>query len=70
MVWCDPSDLKISSIEVGINLEINWLCLCDLAHFFMMKAKQDNMKCLFYMQLYSFNLNLKHREICLPLSGD
>ena len=25
--------LKISQTEVGINLEVNWLCLCDLAHF-------------------------------------
>ena len=33
-VWCDPSDLKILWIEVGINLEVNWLCLCDLAHFY------------------------------------
>ena len=33
--------------------------------FFMMKTKQDNMKCVF--ELYSFNLNLKHREIWLPL---
>ena len=32
--------------------------------FFMMKAKQDKMKCLFY--LYSFNLNLNHREIWSP----
>ena len=45
IVWCDPSDLKISWKEVGINLEVNWLCLCDLAHFFsMMKAKQDKMQ--------------------------
>ena len=34
IVWCDPSDLKILWIEVGINLEVNWLCLCDLAHFY------------------------------------
>ena len=33
--------------------------------FFMMKAKQDNMKCLCY--LYSFNLNLKYKEIWSPL---
>ena len=41
--------LKISRTEVGINLEVhaNWLCLCDLAHFFMTKAKQEKMKCLF-----------------------
>ena len=35
-VWHDPSnpsDLKIPWIEVGVNLEVNWLCLCDLAHF-------------------------------------
>ena len=25
--------LKISRTEVVINLEVNWLCLCDLAHF-------------------------------------
>ena len=36
--------LKISRIEVGINLEINWLCLCDLAHIFMTKTKQGNIK--------------------------
>ena len=24
--------LKISQTEVGINLEVNWLCLCDLAN--------------------------------------
>ena len=30
----------------------------------MMKAKQDKMKCLF--KLYSFTLNLNHREIWLP----
>ena len=24
--------LKISQTEVGINLEVNWLCVCDLAH--------------------------------------
>ena len=33
IVRCDPSDLKISWIEVGINLEVNWLCLCDWIHF-------------------------------------
>ena len=37
IVWCDPSDLKISWIEVGIHLEVNWLCLCDLAHFLLWK---------------------------------
>ena len=25
--------LKILVTEFGINLEVNWLCLCDLAHF-------------------------------------
>ena len=25
--------LKILRTEVGINLEVNWLCVCDLAHF-------------------------------------
>ena len=30
-VKCDC--LKISQTEVGINLEVNWLCLWDLAHF-------------------------------------
>ena len=39
--------LKISRTEVSINLEVNWLCVCDLAHFFMTKAKQGEMKCLF-----------------------
>ena len=38
---------KISWTEVGINLEVNWLCSCDLVHFFMTKTKQDTMKCLF-----------------------
>ena len=33
--------------EVSINLEVNWLCLCDFFTFFWMKAKQDKMKCLF-----------------------
>ena len=32
--------------------------------FSMMKAKQDKMKCLFW--LYSFNLNLNHREVWSP----
>ena len=39
--------LKISRTEVSINLEVNWLSVCDLAHFFMTKAKQGKMKCLF-----------------------
>ena len=56
--------LKISRTEVGINLEVNWLCLCDLAHFFMTKAKQDKMKCL--LKFYSISLNLNHREIWSP----
>ena len=38
--------LKISRTEVSINLEVNWLSVCDLAHFFMKKAKQGEMKCL------------------------
>ena len=25
--------LKISRTEVSINWEVNWLCLCNLAHF-------------------------------------
>ena len=25
--------LKTFQTEVGINFEVNWLCLCDLAHF-------------------------------------
>ena len=33
--------LKTSQTEVSINLEVNWLCLCDLAH---LKVKQDKMK--------------------------
>ena len=33
--------------EVSINLEVNWLCLCDFFTCFLMKAKQDKMKCLF-----------------------
>ena len=35
--------------------------------FIMTKAKQDKIKCLF--SLYSFNLNLNHREIWLPKWG-
>ena len=31
VLWCNPSD--ISRTEVCINLEVNWLCSCDLAHF-------------------------------------
>ena len=31
IIWIDC--LKISQTEVGINLEVNWLCLGDLAHF-------------------------------------
>ena len=38
--WHDPSDLKITTIEVGINLEVNWLCLCDLAHFLWWKQSK------------------------------
>ena len=26
--------LRISRTEVSINLEVNWLCLCNVAHFF------------------------------------
>ena len=40
IVWYDPSDLKISWIEVGINLEVNWLCLCYLAHFLWWKQSR------------------------------
>ena len=40
IVWYDPSDLKISSIEVGINLEVNWFCLSDLAHFLWWKQSR------------------------------
>ena len=40
IVWRDPSDLQISWIEVGINLEVNWLCLCDLAHFLWWKQSK------------------------------
>ena len=43
--------LKISRTEVSINLEVNWLSVCDLAHFFMTKAKQGEMKCLFNFNL-------------------
>ena len=38
--WYDPSDLKISWIEVSINLEVNRLCLCDLAHFLWWKQSR------------------------------
>ena len=42
--------LKISRTEVSINLEVNWLSVCDLAHFFMTKAKQGEMKTIFYFK--------------------
>lgn len=34
------NNTAIQSIRFGVH----WLCLCVLAHFFMMKAKQDKMK--------------------------
>ena len=40
ILWRDPSHLKISWIEVGIHLEVNWLCLCDLAHFLWWKQSK------------------------------
>ena len=37
-VWHIRFDcLQISQSEVGINLEVKWLCLCDLAHFLWWK---------------------------------
>ena len=48
MVWSIRFGcLKISQTEVSINLQVNWLCLCDLTHFLWCKAKQDKMECLF-----------------------
>ena len=38
--WHNPSDLKISWIEVDVNLEVNWLCLCNLAHFLWWKQSK------------------------------
>ena len=32
--------LKISRTEVSINLEVNWLCVCDLAHFLWRKQSK------------------------------
>ena len=32
--------LQISQSEVGINLEVKWLCLCDLAHFLWWKQSE------------------------------
>ena len=32
--------LKISRTEVSINLEVNWLSVCDLAHFFWRKQSK------------------------------
>ena len=32
--------LKISRTEVGLNLEVNWLCLCNLAHFLEQKQRK------------------------------
>ena len=32
--------LKISRTEVAVNLEVNWLCLCDLAHFLWWKQSK------------------------------
>jgi len=41
MVWSIRFDcLKISWTEVSINLEVNWLCLCDLAHFLWWKQSK------------------------------
>ena len=42
IVWYDPSDLKISWIEVSINLEVNWslFCLSDLTHFLWWKQSR------------------------------
>ena len=57
--------LKISQTEVGINLEVhaNWLCLCDLAHFYdKSKARKDEM----FVLTLLFNLNLNRREIWSP----
>ena len=43
--------LKISRTEVSLNVEVNWLCLCNLAHFFITKAKHDRWSVCFYFTL-------------------
>ena len=63
IVWCDPSDLKILWIDVGINLEVNWLCLCDLAHFLWWNQSGIRWNVCFNFTL----LILNHREIWSPL---
>ena len=43
MAWSIRIDcLKLSWTEVGINLEVKWLCLCDLAHF--LRRKQSKIR--------------------------
>ena len=32
--------LKISRTEVSINLEVNWICVCNLAHFLWRKQNK------------------------------
>ena len=43
--------LKISRTEVIINLEVNWLCVCNLAHFLWQKQIKLSIKCLFNFNL-------------------
>ena len=50
-VWHDPSNLKIWWIEVGINLEVKWLCLCDLAHFLWRKQSKISLGGMFVLTL-------------------
>ena len=57
--------LKISRTEVSINLEVNWLSVCDLAHFFMTKAKQGEMKTIFYFKSKS-KRNLVAKVVTKP----
>ena len=42
---------KISWIEVGISLEANWLCLCDLAHFLLWKQSRIRWNVCFNLTL-------------------
>ena len=65
LVWFVRFDcLKISRTEVGINLEVNWLCLCNLAHFLWWK--QSNIRWNVCFNFTLLNLNLNHRETWLP----
>ena len=55
---------KITQLHSLSDLGVNWLCLCDLAHFFDddSEARENENVCF----NYSFNFNLNHREIWSP----